>query len=124
MLLTLLAAAAWLPATAEERVPRPAAGPQPARAAADAGAVLPLATAGPAVLPPLSATSSGCCLQPLLRCSGPDYRGCTPRIYYGTNPNDDDFVRELESYPPHAWWHERALRMVVRKKRVAEVLDH
>jgi hypothetical protein len=90
----------------------------------DPSGVLPLATDGPATLPPLSATGSGCCLSPMFQCYGPDYRGCTPRIYYGTNPNDDDFVRDLDSCPPHAWWYQKAFRMVVRKKRCAEVLDH
>lgn len=85
--------------------------------------VLPLATNGPPTLPALSATGSGCCLYPVFQCYGPDYCGCTPRIYYGTNPNDDDFVRDLDRCPSHAWWYEKAFRMIVRKKRCAEVLD-
>jgi len=56
---------------------------------------VPLATAGEAELPPLSAYGSGCCLKPCLRCPGPPARFCVPPLYYGTNPLDDDWTNPL-----------------------------
>lgn len=86
------------------------------------GDVLPLATGGPAVLPALSASGSGCCLRPELRCCGPDYCGCNSRIYYGTDPRDDDFVHDLYKPVTASHWYQHAFRMVVRKKHIASAI--
>lgn len=56
---------------------------------------VPLATAGPARLPPLSAVGNGCCLEPCVSCPGPPARFCEPPLYYGTNPLDDDWTNPL-----------------------------
>ncbi len=88
------------------------------------GEVLALATDGPFVFEPLS-TRGTCSLRPDVRCTGPDYCGCTPRIYYGTNPSDDDPVLPLHptiNDPKTRHWYHHAFDMILRKKRIAEAI--
>ncbi len=85
--------------------------------------VLSLATSEAAVLSGLPSRAGGCSARPEICCTGPDYRGCTPRIYYGTNPCDDDPILTLvpainDQKTKH--WYDHALRMILRKKHVAE----
>ena len=87
--------------------------------------ILPLATDGAFILPPLSVRGRGCNSRPVLRCSGPDYRGCSLRIYYGTNPCDDGCVLPMnptinDALTTH--WYEKALGMVLRKKAMAAIV--
>lgn len=87
--------------------------------------ILTLAPAGLQGLPALPTRGRGCNLCPDIRCQGPLYSGCSPRIYYGTNPRDDDPILPL--YPQindakTTHWYDAALRMVQRKKAVAEVI--
>ncbi|MEZ6088652.1 MAG: hypothetical protein R3C05_11610 [Pirellulaceae bacterium] len=89
------------------------------------GETLPLAPAGSAFLPSISVQTSGCSMRPILDCMGPDYRDCSPRLYYRTNPSDDDPVLSLYpriTDPKTNHWYDHALRMVLRKKRITEVL--
>ncbi|WP_153556286.1 hypothetical protein [Roseimaritima sediminicola] len=85
--------------------------------------VLSLATGGPAVLPELPLARGGCQPRPAVRCTGPCYRGCTPPIYYGTDPTDDDPVLSMSPTVCDACtthWYEHALRMILRKKAITE----
>lgn len=87
--------------------------------------LLPLAPAGKMMLPALPVRSGGCLPRPLVECTGPDYCGCTARIYFGTNPCDDDPILPL--YPTindhkTRHWYQHAKSMVLRKKHVAETL--
>lgn len=87
--------------------------------------VVPLATGGSFVFEPLP-TRGMCSLRPDVRCVGPDYRGCTPRIYYGTNPCDDDPVLTMSPTvcdPITSHWYDKALNLVLRKKKIAEVIN-
>ncbi len=87
--------------------------------------LLPLATGGTAVLPGLPIRHAGCSPRPSIRCTGPDYRGCSPRIYYGTNPCDDDPILPMApAIDDHKTnhWYDHALRMILRKKHVAEAM--
>ena len=86
--------------------------------------ILPLATGGPFVFEPLQARGT-CVPRPDIRCTGPDYCGGTPRIYYGTHPCDDDPVLPL--YPAiderkTRHWYQHAFDMIRRKKRIAETI--
>jgi hypothetical protein len=88
------------------------------------GEVLALATDGPFVFEPLS-TRGTCSLRPDVRCTGPDYCGCTPRIYYGTNPSDDDPVLPLHptiNDPKTRYWYHHAFDRILKKKRIAEAI--
>lgn len=86
---------------------------------------LPLAPEGMQTLPDLPATGHGCGMCPVLQCTGPEYCGCSPRIYYGTNPCDDDPILPLNSRI-NDWklrhWYNAGLRMILRKKAVTERL--
>lgn len=96
----------------------------PASITAPSG-ILPLATDGAFVFEPLP-TLGLCALRPDVRCTGPDYCSCMPRIYYGTNPCDDDPVltmRPTVRDPKTLHWYEKALSMVRRKTAIAEVLN-
>lgn len=87
--------------------------------------ILRLAPAGIQGLPVLPTRGHGCNLCPDVRCHGPVYPGCSPFIYYGTNPRDDDPVLPLYPHINDAktkHWYDAALRMVRRKKAVAEVI--
>lgn len=87
--------------------------------------LLTLATDGIAVLPGLPSRPGGCSVRPTVRCTGPNYRGCTPRVYYGTNPCDDDPILPLVpaiNDPKTSHWYDHALRMILRKKHVAEAM--
>ena len=86
------------------------------------GEILSLATAGPPALPSVPMQSMGCNPKPHLRCLGPDFCGCSPRIYYGTNPCDDDPVLTMSpaiNGPLTRYWYRNAWDMVVRKKAIA-----
>lgn len=88
--------------------------------------ILPLATGGSFIFEPLP-TRGSCVLRPDVRCTGPDYCGCTPRIYYGTNPCDDDPVLTMSpTVCDHKTmhWYEKAFNMVLRKKAIAAALNH
>ena len=90
------------------------------------GGILPLATAEPVALPPVPMQSMGCNPKPHLRCLGPDFCGCSPRIYYGTNPCDDDPVLTMSPTINDPWtrhWYHKAWDMVVRKKSIAAAIN-
>jgi hypothetical protein len=87
--------------------------------------ILPLATGGPFVFEPLP-TPGSCVLRPNVHCTGPDYRGCSPRIYYGTNPCDDDPILTMspdvcDAKTTH--WYTKAWNMISRKKAIAEAVS-
>ena len=87
--------------------------------------ILPLATGGPFVFDPLPMASGGCNSRPSLSCTGPDFSSCSKRLYYGTNPCDDDPVLSL--YPAindglTQHWYQHAFRMITRKKAVTEAI--
>lgn len=87
--------------------------------------IVPLATAAPPALPPLKAVGSGCCLRPDLSCPGPAFCPCVPLVYFQTDPRDDDWTNPLYECAGGGCgthWYEHALRMVVRKKNLAEWL--
>ena len=66
-------------------------------------------------------------LRPDVRCTGPDYCGCSPRVYYGTNPCDDDPVLTMSPNVCDAkttHWYTKAWNMVTRKKAIAEAINH
>lgn len=88
--------------------------------------ILPLATGGPFVFDALP-TRGSCVLRPDVRCTGPDYCGCNPRIYYGTNPCDDDPVLTMSPKVCDAkttHWYTKAWNMITRKKAIAEAINH
>ena len=97
----------------------------PASITAPSG-ILPLATGVPFVFEPLPA--HGPCLSvPDIRCTGPDYCGCAPRIYYGTNPLDDDPILTMspsvcDSKTRH--WFTKARNIVLRKKAITEAIKN
>jgi len=85
--------------------------------------IIPLATGGPFVFDTLPMRGNGCRPRPIISCTGPDFCGCTKRIYYGTNPCDDDPVLPLpqSGYDPKTkHWYQHAYDMVIRKKSVTE----
>lgn len=89
----------------------------------DPSGTLPLATGGPYVFDTLPMRGNGCRPRPIISCTGPDFCGCTKRIYYGTNPCDDDPVLPLpqSGYDPKTkHWYQHAYDMVIRKKSVTE----
>lgn len=88
--------------------------------------IIPLATGGPFVFDALP-TRGSCMLRPDVRCTGPDYCGCSPRVYYGTNPCDDDPVLTMSPNvcdAKTAHWYTKAWNMVTRKKAIAEAINH
>jgi hypothetical protein len=87
--------------------------------------ILPLAIDGQFAFEPLPARGDVCNRRPIVSCLGPDYCGCHPRIYYGTNPCDDDPVLTMsptvcDGKTTH--WYQHAFRMVTRKKAVTEAI--
>tara|TARA_R110002073_G_scaffold8761_7_gene46905 strand:+ start:1277 stop:1774 length:498 start_codon:yes stop_codon:yes gene_type:complete len=87
--------------------------------------ILPLAIDGQFAFEPLPARGDVCNPRPIVSCLGPDYCGCHPRIYYGTNPCDDDPVLTMsptvcDGKTTH--WYQHAFRMVTRKKAVTEAI--
>lgn len=96
----------------------------PASITAPSG-ILPLATDGAFVFEPLDRRDL-CPQRASVRCAGPDYRSCLPRIYYGTDPCDDDPVLSMSPTvrdPKTRHWYEKALNMVLRKTAIAEALN-
>ncbi|WP_235952309.1 hypothetical protein [Crateriforma spongiae] len=88
--------------------------------------VLTLATDGPAALPALPMRSHGCNPRPFVDCTGPDYCGCHPRTFYGTNPCDDDPILTMSPTVNDSWtshWYRKALDMVRRKTHIAEAIN-
>lgn len=87
--------------------------------------LLTLAPAGIQPLPALPTTGHGCRLHPTVRCTGPEYCGGAPRLYYKTHPRDDDPILPLAT-PTHdrvtKHWYETALKMILRKKTVTEAI--
>lgn len=72
-------------------------------------------------------TRGTCVLKPDVRCTGPNYRDCTPRIYYGTHPCNDDPVLTMSptvSDPITTHWYPKAFNSVLSKKKMAEALNH
>ncbi|QEG41257.1 hypothetical protein [Roseimaritima ulvae] len=89
----------------------------------DPSGTLSLETGGPYVFDPLPIKGNGCRPRPIISCTGPDFCGCTKRIYYGTNPCDDDPVLPLSQTgcdPKTKHWYQHAYDMVIRKKSVTE----
>ncbi|EMI24731.1 MULTISPECIES: hypothetical protein [Rhodopirellula] len=87
--------------------------------------ILPSSTGGPFVFEPLAMCGNGCNPRPMIDCTGPDYCGCTKRIYYGTNPCDDDPILPLhpsvnDKITKH--WYQHAFNMVTRKKAITEAI--
>ncbi len=102
----------------------PATSDKPASVTNPSG-ILPLATGGPFVFEPLPMASGGCNPRPSLSCTGPDFSGCSKRLYYGTDPCDDDPVLPL--YPAindglTQHWYQHAFRMITRKKTITEAI--
>ena len=93
---------------------------------ANPSGILPLATSGAFVFEPLP-TRGSCAFIPDVRCIGPDYHGCTPRIYYGTNPCDDDPVLSMSPTvcdPKTQHWYTKAWKMILRKKAITEAIKN
>jgi hypothetical protein len=91
----------------------------------DPSDLLPLATGGPYAFDPLPMCGDGCAPRPIIRCTGPAYRGCNPRLYYGTNPYDDDPILPL--YPSinnrkTKHWYQHAFDLVKRKKAITAAI--
>ena len=87
--------------------------------------ILPSATGGAFVFDPLPMCGNGCNPRPIIDCTGPDFCGCTKRIYYGTNPCDDDPILPLyqsvnDKKTKH--WYQHAFDMVTRKKAITEAI--
>ncbi len=87
--------------------------------------VLTLAPAGIQTLPARPATGRGCNACPGVRCRGPIYPSCSPRIYYGTDPGDDDPILSLSPQIHHGKpqpWYTAAFNLVLRKQAVTEAI--
>jgi hypothetical protein len=110
--------------TAPEASQVPSMSDKPASMTNPSG-ILSLATGGPFIFDPLPLRGSGCEPRPILSCTGPDFCGCTKRIYYGTNPCDDDPVLTMSPTINDAkttHWYQHAVWMVTRKKAVTEAI--
>ncbi len=106
--------------------PRHSGGTEKPASMTNPSGILPLATGSQFAFEPLPKRGNGCNPRPIIHCTGPDFYGCTERIYYGTNPCDDDPV--LSMSPPindavTTHWYQHAFKMVTRKKAIVEAIQ-